>query len=170
MLTAAKLLALADGADHLAALRRGAGAPFSEVQPLEIAASDARAMAQAGNGFATAETMHVAMMLDNERATSEHVHKLTRDALDGAYADRIPDDGAASARIGLADALSEYVETLAGFEEGIAAPSPMAPGRYVALPDMTHALARCAFRSVDWLDLARHYLAEEMLQRGQGAA
>lgn len=168
MLTAAKLAALADGAEHLAALRRGAGAPYSEIQPLEIAAADARAMIDAGSGFATPETMHAAMVLANDAAIAKRVHELTRGAIAGAYTDRIPDDADAAARVGLADALAEYVENdLSGFEGCIVGPTGT---RVVELPDMAHALARCGFRSVDWMDLARHYIAEEKLNPTTGAA
>lgn len=164
MLTAERLRLLADAAD--AAAEAGAVSKDRR-QGVAIAASDARQMADAGSGFATRETMHVAMMLGNDRATTDRVHALTLanmpdygevpEDTDPETIARKVDEADALARSHLADALSELVEEMAGFDR-------------LGLPDITAALARCAFWNVDWLNLARHYIGEEQLNPSTGGA
>lgn len=162
MLTAEKLRQLAGAADGLANVQEGAGTPAHETQSLRIAAADARAMVDAGSGFGTPETLAAAIALDNDRATAERRARIVRGFIARDYSDeQTRDDSEARRVVDCADALAEYVEELAGFDGWRIETRAARTTHY--LPDMAAALARAAFRNVDWVGLARHYVTEERL-------
>lgn len=150
MLTAKTLTTLANAA---AAIHGG--------NALDIAAADARMVAESASGYGTPETLALAIVVDNDRKTAERVQAMVRRIADGPSETKTAD---------LADALSGIVEDLAGFE-GLTVRGPSAQlvgdsdGTYV-LPDVTAALARAAFRNVDWIGWADHYLREHALNEG----
>lgn len=119
-------------------------------------------IASAGSGFGTPETLAAAVVLDNDRATAERRARIVRDFIARDYSDeQTRDDSEARRVVECADALAEYVEELAGFDGWSVETRAARTTHY--LPDMAAALARAAFRNVDWIGLARHYVAEERL-------
>lgn len=134
-------------------------------------AADLRQTADAGSGFGTPETLALVIVIDNDRPIAERRMALVAQAMDNAYSD-VPEDADAetiarlveendAARVSdLADALSAMVEDVAGFE-GWKVRGDAETTHY--LPDTAHALARAAFRNVDWRGLAEHYITEHRL-------
>lgn len=173
MLTANTLRALADAAD--AAAEAGAVAPERR-HAVAIAASDARQVAEAGSGYGTPETLALVVVIDNDSDFAEWRAGMVRQFLAESYADEAANAEEEDAlRISyIADALAAMVEELAGFEGFHPFPNPsgeVTPRSSVraSLPDAAHALARAAFRNVDWIGLARHYVAEERRNPTGGA-
>jgi hypothetical protein len=145
LLTAKALHALAD---HV---------PATAPQPALIAASDARATANAASGYGTPETLALAIVVDNDRAMADAIGAATRESF------ALPAD---EQRVDLADRLSTLVELWAGFEGmAVAGPTSQLVGdtRGYQHPPVAAALARAAFANVDWIGWADHYLREYAL-------
>lgn len=179
MLTADTLRLLADAAEsHASDPREDTAENRRRTQALWIAAADARQVAEAGSGYGTPETLALAIVIDNDREFAEWRAGMVGQFLAESYADEAANaDEEDALRISyIADALAQTVEAWAGFEgvttRIVNTRMQHGPELYgvedaesarFTLPDVAHALARAAFRNVDWMGLARHYVSEAKL-------
>lgn len=154
-------------------------------QALRIAASDARQTAEAANGYGSVATLHVAMVIDNDRELAGRRLELMRESapdygeisedLDAETIARKVEEADASACVDFADALRDACEDWAGFEglrragageRDYAGELIGDPAGLYSLPGLAHAMARVAMTQVDWIGLARHYMEEARLNGG----
>jgi hypothetical protein len=152
--------------------------PNRESNRIAVLASDLEAEAQAGGGYGSAATLHLAIVIDNDRDLAKRrreiiaAHAPDLSAIDIPHTNDWPavirreiEEAYNLASSYAADALREWVEEIAGMEGlyfGSGSDSPARlRGLTIGLPDVSLALLRSAIVAVDWVGLARHYMGED---------